>query len=52
MSKEIEKLLPEWCYVYLPSTGGLGIVNNGNGEHHSNDSGGNYRGRNGSDHRA
>lgn len=34
MNKEVEKLLPEWCYVYLPSTGGLGIVKRGEAGYH------------------
>ena len=29
IDKEVEKLLPEWCYVYLPSTRGLGIIQRG-----------------------
>lgn len=29
LDKEVEKLLPEWCYVYLPSTRGLGIIQRG-----------------------
>ena len=29
LDKEVEKLLPEWCYVYVPSTRGLGIIQRG-----------------------
>ena len=29
LDKEIEKLLPEWCYVYVPYTRGLGIIQRG-----------------------
>lgn len=29
MDKEIEKLLPEWCYVYVPSTRGLSAIQRG-----------------------
>lgn len=29
LDKEVEKLLPEWCYVYVPSTHGLGAIQRG-----------------------
>lgn len=29
LDKEIEKLLPEWCYVYVPSSRGLGAIQRG-----------------------